>query len=122
MKYWSVIGTGLLTLGSLTSGALAVGTTKADIDACNQKAAQATQTGQNNPTGGRLTDSSQPGVPPSELGMAAIGETNPAYRQAYLACIAGINAAPAQPGAGGQPATPPSTGMQTDPSKPWGAG
>ena len=40
-----------------------------------------------NPTGGRATDSSQPGTPPSELGMAPIGETDRAYRQAYLACI-----------------------------------
>jgi len=40
-----------------------------------------------NPTGGRMTDSSQPGTPPSELGMAPIGETDPAYRQAYLVCL-----------------------------------
>jgi hypothetical protein len=40
-----------------------------------------------NPTGGRMTDSSQPGTPPSALGMAPIGETDQAYRQAYLACI-----------------------------------
>ena len=40
-----------------------------------------------NPTGGRVTDSSQPGISASQLGMAAIGETDPAYRQAYLACI-----------------------------------
>jgi len=40
-----------------------------------------------NPTGGRVSDSSQPGTPPSELGMASIGETDPGYRQAYLACI-----------------------------------
>ena len=40
-----------------------------------------------NPTGGRMTDSSQPGTPPSALGMAPIGETDPAYRQAYLACL-----------------------------------
>lgn len=40
-----------------------------------------------NPTGGRVTDSSQPGVSPSQLGMAPIGETDPAYRQTYLACI-----------------------------------
>ena len=40
-----------------------------------------------NPTGGRVTDSSQPGTPPSALGMAPIGETDQAYRQAYLACI-----------------------------------
>jgi hypothetical protein len=40
-----------------------------------------------NPTGGRMTDSGQPGTPPSALGMAPIGETDRAYRQAYLACI-----------------------------------
>ena len=40
-----------------------------------------------NPTGGRVTDSSQPGISASQLGMAAIGETDPAYRRAYLACI-----------------------------------
>jgi hypothetical protein len=40
-----------------------------------------------NPTGGRVTDSTQPGVSPSQLGMAPIGETDPAYRQTYLACI-----------------------------------
>jgi len=40
-----------------------------------------------NPTGGRITDSTQPGTPPSELGMAPAGNNDPAYRQAYLACI-----------------------------------
>lgn len=131
MKRWMVIGTQLLTLTSLTGGALAIGPTKADMESCNQKAAQVTKatpvqpstrsqpatppsTGMqadrskagtpvspgpaaqpapstpqpgNNPSGGRMTDSSTPGVPPSELGMAPIGETDPAYRQAYLACI-----------------------------------
>jgi hypothetical protein len=130
-KRWMVIGTQLLTLTSLTGGALAIGPTKADMESCNQKAAQVTKatpvqpstrsqpatppsTGMqadtskagtpvspgpaaqpapstpqpgNNPSGGRMTDSSTPGVPPSELGMAPIGETDPAYRQAYLACI-----------------------------------
>ena len=133
MKRWIVIGTQLLALTSLTGGALAIGPTRADMDSCNQKAAQVTkatpvqpstrsqpatpsspsmqpdtskpgtpvspgpaaqpapstpQPG-NNPSGGRITDSSPPGVPPSELGMAPIGETDPAYRQAYLACIMG---------------------------------
>ena len=133
MKSWIVIGTGLLTLTNLASGALALGPSKADMDSCNQKAAQVTkatpvqpstssqpatssstsmqteankpgtpvspgtatqpapatpQPG-NNPTGGRVTDSSPPGVPPSELGMAPIGESDPVYRQTYLACITG---------------------------------
>src|SRR5262245_35208558 len=133
MKRWIVIASELLALTSLAGGALAVGPTKADMDSCNQKAAQVTKatpvqpstssqpaappsTGMqtdaskprtpvspgpsaqpapstpqqgSNPSGGRITDSSPPGVPPSELGMAPIGETDPAYRQAYLACIAG---------------------------------
>jgi hypothetical protein len=133
MKRWIVGGTQLLALASLTGGALAVGPTKADMDSCNQKAAQVSKatpvkpstssqpatppaTGMqsdtskpgtpvspgpatqpapstpqpgNNPSGGRVTDSSPPGVPPSELGMAPMGETDPAYRQAYLACITG---------------------------------
>ena len=129
MKRWSAIGTGVLALASLAGGALALGPAKADMDACNQKAAEVAKAtpaeprpgGQpatspstgiegypskpgapaapgpaaqpapaapgNNPTGGRITDSSPPGVPPSQLGMAPIGETNPVYRQAYLACI-----------------------------------
>jgi len=41
-----------------------------------------------NPSGGRITDSSSPGIPPSQLGMDSIGETDQRYRQAYLACIA----------------------------------
>src|SRR5262245_58840436 len=131
MERWSVIGTGLLFFGVLASSAVAAGPSKADMDFCNQKAAQAakpspvqpgtgsqpakppvtgmqadenkpgtpvspgqavqpappaSQSG-SNPSGGRVTDSSPPGTPPSELGMAAIGETDPAYRQMYLACI-----------------------------------
>jgi len=133
MKRWIVVATELLTLTSLAGSALALGPSKADMESCNQKAAQVTKatpvqpstnsqpaappsTGMqtdtskpgtavspgpsaqpapstprpgNNPSGGRLTDSSPPGVPPSELGMAPIGETDPAYRQAYLACITG---------------------------------
>lgn len=127
MKRLSVVVTGLLTFGSLAGGALAAGPTQADVDSCNQKAAQATKTtpGQsgastqpaappptgmqtetnkpgtpaspggaaqsapsgNNPTGGRITDSSAPGMPPSAVGMAKDGETDPVYRQAYLACL-----------------------------------
>jgi hypothetical protein len=109
MTRWIAIGAGLLTLTSLAGGALAV--TKADMDSCNQKAAQVAKatpaqpstssqpatpppTGttpqpSNNPSGGRITDSSAPGVPPSVLGMEPIGETDLSYRQAYLACITG---------------------------------
>jgi hypothetical protein len=135
MRLWRFVGTGGLALATLAGAALAAQPTKADMDRCNQKAAQvskatpvkpgegtqrapvpppttgresdstkpgtpvspgtATQpapgTGSpqpgSNPTGGRVTDSSQPGVSPSQLGMAPIGETDPAYRQTYLACI-----------------------------------
>ena len=127
MKSWRLIGTGILTIGTVAGVAWAATPTKGDIDFCNQKAAQASKatpvqpsagttrqpapapttpgtpvspgtaaqpapgTGSpqpgSNPTGGRVTDSSQPGIPASQLGMAPIGETDPAYRQAYLACI-----------------------------------
>jgi hypothetical protein len=132
MKRWRFIATGILTIGTLAGAAWAAEPTKADMDFCNQKAAQvskpspvqpgtnvqaATQppTGGlsdsrtpgtpvspgsaqprpgpgtpqpgNNPTGGRITDSSQPGTPPSARGMASVGETDPAYRHAYLVCI-----------------------------------
>jgi hypothetical protein len=99
MKLWRFIGTGVLTIGTLAGAAGAAQPTKGDMDFCNQKAAQVSkatpmkpgagttpQPG-SNPTGGRVTDSSQPGTSPSQLGMAPIGETEPAYRQAYLACI-----------------------------------
>jgi hypothetical protein len=39
------------------------------------------------PSGGRITDSSQPGIAPSARGMAPIGEKDLKYRQAYLACL-----------------------------------
>jgi hypothetical protein len=101
MKRWGFIGTGILTVGALTGAVWAAEPSKGDMDSCNQKAAQvskATQPGAgttppstaqsgSNPTGGRVTDSTPPGIPPSQLGMAPIGETDPAYRQAYLACI-----------------------------------
>ena len=49
----------------------------------------ATPTPRNNPTGGRITDSSQPGMTLSSPlpGMAEMGQTNGAYRQAYLTCL-----------------------------------
>jgi len=102
MKSWRLIGTGILTIGTVAGVAWAATPTQGDMDFCNQKAAQASKatpvqpgttsppsTAQpgSNPTGGRMTDSSQPGTPPSQLGMAPIGETDPAYRQAYLGCI-----------------------------------
>ena len=100
MKRWRFIGTGILAIGTLASAAWAAQPSKGDMDFCNQKAAQVTtpvkpgtgttpppspQSG-SNPTGGRITDSSQPGTSPSQLGMAPIG-TEPTYQQAYLACI-----------------------------------
>jgi hypothetical protein len=100
MKRMGFVGTGILAIGALTGAVWAAEPSKADMDVCNQKAAQVTSSGQpksgttppstsqsTNPTGGRATDSSQPGISPSQLGMAPIGETNPAYKQAYLACI-----------------------------------
>jgi hypothetical protein len=51
-----------------------------------QPAPDASQPG-SNPTGGRITDSSQPGMPSSDVGMAPIGQTDPRYRQAYMACL-----------------------------------
>ena len=51
-----------------------------------QPAPRASQPG-SNPTGGRITDSSQPGMPSSDVGMSPIGQTDPRYRQAYLACL-----------------------------------
>ena len=102
MEGWR-FGTGILVVATFAGTAWAATPTKADMDLCNQKAAQVSkatavkpgtrttppptpQSG-SNPTGGRVTDSSQPGTPPSALGMASIGETDQAYRQAYLACI-----------------------------------
>jgi hypothetical protein len=103
MKLGRFIGTGVLTIGTVAGVAWAAQPSKGDMDFCDQKAAQVSkatpmkpgtkttppptpQSG-SNPTGGRITDSSQPGASPSQLGMATIGETEPAYRQAYLACI-----------------------------------
>ena len=100
MKRMGFVGMGILAIVALTGAVWAAEPSKADMDACNQKAAQVSNSGQprsgttppstsqsSNPTGGRMTDSSQPGISPSQLGMAPIGESNPAYKQAYLACI-----------------------------------
>jgi hypothetical protein len=103
MKFWTFIGTGILTIGTLAGAAWGAQPSKGDMDFCNQKAAQVSKTtpvkpgtgtvspstpqSGSNPTGGRITDSSQPGTSPAQLGMAPIGETEPAYRQAYLACV-----------------------------------
>ena len=100
MNRASVVGSGLL-IGTLACSAFAASPSKADMDYCNQKAAEvskaspvspsakppSTGTPGANPSGGRITDSTQPGVTPSQLGMAPVGESDPAYRQAYLACI-----------------------------------
>ena len=92
----------MLAVATFAGATWATTPSKADMDFCNTKAAQASKatpvhpgatspppTAQpgSNPTGGRLTDSSRPGTSPSALGMAPIGETDQAYRQAYLACI-----------------------------------
>jgi hypothetical protein len=116
----------MLIVATVAGAAWAATPSKADMDFCNMKAAQASKatpvqpstgtmrqpadgsqpgtpvspgtaaqpapgTGSpqpgSNPTGGRVTDSSQPGTSPSQLGMAPIGETDPAYRQVYVACI-----------------------------------
>ena len=109
MTRWNIVATCLLGIGTLTGAALAATPTKADMDFCNQKAAGVSkpspgQPGTSTPgttgrpsagtpspganvTGGRITDSTQPGTPPSENGMARAGDTDPAYRQAYLACL-----------------------------------
>lgn len=103
MRSWRVIGIGILAMGTLAGAAGAAQPTKGDMDFCNQKAAQvskatpvkpgagttppSTPQPGSNPTGGRVTDSSQPGMSSSQLGMAAIGESDPAYKQTYLACI-----------------------------------
>jgi len=47
-----------------------------------------------NPTGGRVTDSTQPGVPAAAAsdevrGMAAAGQTDPTFRHAYMECMKG---------------------------------
>jgi hypothetical protein len=103
MKSRRVIGIGAFTIGTLVGTVWAAQPSKGDMDFCNQKAAQvskatpvtpgagttppSTPQPGSNPTGGRVTDSTQPGASPSQLGMAPRGETEPAYRQAYLACI-----------------------------------
>lgn len=88
MKSWRSIGIVILTTGTLAG---ATWPSKGDADFCNQAAAQVgasahAQRG-SNLTGGRMTDGGQAGIPPSELGMAPIGETDRGYRQAYLSCI-----------------------------------
>jgi len=130
-----LVSAGLLVSGAIAGGVWAAQPTQADIDFCNRQAAASTSGGQgsnqttaqtpgapsardgagsnrtggritdstqpgantapgagpapgvgNNPTGGRITDSSQPGAAPAP-GMAASGQSNPTYRQAYMACL-----------------------------------
>jgi hypothetical protein len=122
-------GVGIAAMAVFAGGVSAAPPTQADIDLCNQKAAEAARTansgqtamsqqpgapGNNptggritdstqpgtepgsggtqpgrevNPTGGRITDSTQPGSAPSMMGMAPMGQTNSAYRQAYVVCM-----------------------------------
>ena len=103
MKRWGNMVTGILTTVVLTGTVSAAQPSKGDMDQCNQKAAQLSKAtpvkpgagntassnppAASNPTGGRMSDSTPPGVSPSQLGMAPIGETDQAYRQAYLGCI-----------------------------------
>lgn len=102
MKLWRFVGTGVLVVGTLAGGALAAHPTKGDMDYCDHKAAQVSKAAPvkpgagttppsppqpgSSPTGGRVTDSTQSGTSPSQLGIAPIGE-EPVYRQTYLACI-----------------------------------
>src|SRR5262252_91228 len=62
MRYLSFVGTGLITVGALTGGALA-GPSKTDMDFCNQKAAQASK-----PSSVQPGTSAQPGTPPATTG------------------------------------------------------
>ena len=99
MKRLRFIGTGILAIGTLAGAAWAAEPSKGDKDFCNQKAAQVSKATPVKPGPGTTrqpappppasgpSDSSQPGTPLSALGMAPIGETDQAYRQAYLACI-----------------------------------
>jgi hypothetical protein len=123
-------GAGILSITVFSAGVWALPVTEADIERCNQKAAEvsartakgshdtaAQQPGapSTNPTGGRITDSSQPGMLPGAgnsqgsaqsstnptggrvtdstqsgsvtIGMAPIGEKDGVYRQAYIACL-----------------------------------
>ena len=88
MKSWRFIGIVILTIGTLAG---ATWPSKGDTDFCNQTAAQGGTSAHpqrgSNLTGGRVMDSGQPGIPPSALGMAPIGETDRGYREAYLSCI-----------------------------------
>jgi hypothetical protein len=88
MGIWRFIGIVILTIGTLAG---ATWPSKGDADFCNQTAAQVGSSAHaqrgSNLTGGRMTDSGEPGIPPSELGMAPVGETDRGYRQAYLSCI-----------------------------------
>src|SRR5512132_2121416 len=102
MKSRRVIGIGAFTIGILVGTVWAAQPSKGDMDFCNQKAAQvskatpvkpgagttppSTPQPGSNPTGGRVTDSTQSGTSPSQPGMAPIGE-EPVYRQTHLACI-----------------------------------
>ena len=105
MKPWALIGTGILTMGALAGVTWAGDASKADMDFCNQKAAEGS-TPNSVPPGAR-TEPAPSGVPssgttgtpvspgttqpgaasPATRGMAPVGETDSKYRQAYLACL-----------------------------------
>lgn len=96
-----ITGGSMLTMAVFAGGAWAAPPTQADMDLCNQKAAAAAQAAKGhqaagapqpgasstNPTGGRITDSSQPGMTQMTRGMAAAGQTDSVYRQAYSVCM-----------------------------------
>lgn len=102
MRLWRFVGTGALAVATIAGAALAAQPTKEELDFCDQKAAQVSKAVRvksgsgvtlpstpqpgSNPTGGRVTDSTQSRTSPSQLGMAPIGE-EAVYRQTYLSCI-----------------------------------
>ena len=81
MRLWRFVGTGALAVGTIAGAALAAEPTKEDMDFCDQKAAQVSKAAPvqpgagttppstpqpgSNPTGGRVTDSTQSGTSPS---------------------------------------------------------
>jgi hypothetical protein len=77
MNRWNLVGAAILSLSSLAGGSWAAEPSKADMDFCNQKAAQAskpspvqpgvatTQQPSPPPTTGRQADSNKPGTPVS---------------------------------------------------------
>ena len=81
MKYGRLIGTGILTVGTLTGAALAATPSKADMDFCNQRAAQVSKAG------------------PVQPGAGATRQPAPLFNAAGDACFA-RNGRSAGPGHG----------------------